>query len=193
MLAAHQTPDAPSSEGLLLAETQGDGFPWYFQPTGPHSSDSLQGFRQDASGAWPIGVKVALFLVASILILNASVTLWASVTFQSDGGIGTLHIGPCAQVERTGTVVHIIINFIGTLLLGASNFCMQCLTSPTRKEVDSEHAQKKWLEVGILSLRNLRVIGKSRVWLWFLLGMSSFPIHLMYVQAQEASLHLRFN
>jgi hypothetical protein len=65
------------------------------------------------------------------------------------------------------------------LLLGISNYAMQCLTSPTRKEVDAQHARRNWLEVGVLSIRNLRLIDRGRVWLWFFLGLSSFPIHLM--------------
>jgi hypothetical protein len=126
-------------------------------------------------------VTVAFFLVALILVLNAVVMFWATLAFPSVAGIGTLHVDTCAKVSRTGIIIHILINAIGTLLLGASNFCMQCLTSPTRADIDAQHARHRWLEVGILSLRNLRVLGRGRAWLWFLLGTSSFPIHLLSV------------
>lgn len=124
-------------------------------------------------------MQIALFVVAAILIANAAVTMWTSITLTVSDGIGTLHVGPCEQVKKTGLGLHILINFLGTSLLGASNFCMQCLSSPTRSEVDAQHAQKKWLEIGILSVRNLRSIARRRVWLWLALGVSSFPIHLL--------------
>jgi hypothetical protein len=122
-----------------------------------------------------------MFVVAGVLLLNAAVTLWATVAFSVEGGLGTLHRGECPTIERIGFGLHIVINVIGTLLLGTSNYTMQCLTSPTRQEVDVQHARRNWLEVGVLSMRNLRAIDKSRVWLWFFLGFSSFPIHLMCV------------
>jgi hypothetical protein len=56
---------------------------------------------------------------------------------------------------------------------------MQCLTSPTRSEVDSQHANKRWLEIGVLSMRNLQTIDRRRVWLWLLLGASVLPVSLM--------------
>jgi hypothetical protein len=184
--AIPQTPPIPgtaSSDALLIQEDAGD-YPW-FQTNNPasRSSDSFHVYTVQNPGkpSWPAGVKSGLFLVAFILILNAAVTLWASMSFSVEGGLGTIYRGTCAQVESTGFSLHILINIIGTLLLGASNYCMQCLTSPTRKEIDREHREKRWLEIGLLSLRNLRVINTERIWLWFFLGLSSFPIHLMSV------------
>ena len=174
----------PSSSDALLIREDASGYPW-FRPSrsDSHSSGSLHGFHLEGpdQAPWPVGVKSGLFLVAFILLLNAIVTLWASLTFPVDGGLGTLYRGACWQVEKTGFSLHVLINIIGTLLLGASNYCMQCLTSPTRKEVDARHRVKDWLEVGILSVRNLRAIDRRRIWLWFFLGLSSFPIHLVYV------------
>jgi hypothetical protein len=128
-------------------------------------------------------MKLALFLVAMILILNSAVTLWASATYVLDESIGTLYRGQCEKVSRIGEGIHVFINVIGTLLLGASNFTMQCLSSPTRTEIDRGHAKKQWLEIGVLSLRNLRFINRVRLWLWIGLALSSVPIHLMYNSA----------
>lgn len=131
--------------------------------------------------AWQDGFSLGVILVASILVLNAVTTLYATIRFSIDNGLGTLYRGPCWEVKRMGFDIHILINVVGTLLLGTSNYFMQRLTCPTREEIDARHRDKRWLEIGILSLRNLRAIDKSRVWLWFFLGLSSFPIHLMYI------------
>ena len=95
-------------------------------------------------------------------------------------GIGTLYKGSCAQTKSLNTWLQLVINMLCTTLLGASNYCMQCLTSPTRKEIDKAHKRKQLLRVGVPSLRNLKVISRSRVILWIGLGLSAFPLHFLY-------------
>ncbi|KAL8848269.1 MAG: hypothetical protein Q9221_006707 [Calogaya cf. arnoldii] len=57
---------------------------------------------------------------------------------------------------------------------------MQCLGSPTREEIDRAHAKRRWLDVGVPSVRNLRNISPKRAVTWFLLAISSVPLALMY-------------
>jgi len=57
---------------------------------------------------------------------------------------------------------------------------MQRLAAPTRAEVDDAHAKKKWVDIGIPSIKNLLFIEKERVILWLLLGLSSLPLHFFY-------------
>ena len=73
--------------------------------------------------------------------------------------------------------VHIGINVMGTLLLGASNYTMQCLSAPTRKEVDAAHANGRYLDIGLPSLKNLN--GWKKKLVFFLLIMSSLPLHFL--------------
>lgn len=68
---------------------------------------------------------------------------------------------------------------------------MQCLSSPTRNEIDNAHAQGVWLDVGVPSLRNLRRLSTTRVVLWYLLAISSIPLHLLYNSAVFSSLCTR--
>ena len=56
---------------------------------------------------------------------------------------------------------------------------MQCLSAPTRKEVNVAHAQGKWLDIGVPSMRNLKSIAKVRLYMWLALGLSAVPLHLM--------------
>lgn len=58
---------------------------------------------------------------------------------------------------------------------------MQRLVAPTRQEIDDAHAKKKWLDIGMPSLRNLSAIHKGRMWLWIVLGLSSVPLHFVSV------------
>ena len=57
---------------------------------------------------------------------------------------------------------------------------MQCLSSPTRKEVDAVHIEGKWLDIGVPSLQNLRHISWKRIILWWFLAVSTIPLHLLW-------------
>jgi hypothetical protein len=78
-----------------------------------------------------------------------------------------------------GTGFHVGINILSTLLLGASNLCMQLLVAPTRQEIDDAHRKKIWFDIGIPSWRNLKSIEPSRMYLFYVLMASSLPLHFM--------------
>ena len=84
------------------------------------------------------------------------------------------------MVEKYDTWIHLAINVVSTALLSGSNYCMQVLCAPNRKEVDDAHARKRYMDIGVPSLRNLTLIRKEKLLLWCLLGLSSLPLHLMY-------------
>lgn len=75
--------------------------------------------------------------------------------------------------------MHIIINILSTALLAASNYVMQCLSAPTRPDVNEAHTQRKWVDIGTFSIRNFGIMDTKRKFLWVLLFISSFPIHMM--------------
>ncbi len=77
------------------------------------------------------------------------------------------------------------------MLLGASNYTMQCLSAPTRSEVDKAHSQGIWLDIGVPGVRNLRRISGVRITLWWLLAISSIPLHLLYNSAVFSTLCTR--
>lgn len=81
------------------------------------------------------------------------------------------------------TAVELLINILGTLLLGSSNNCAQLLSAPERKDIDKAHHAGTWLELGVPSLRNLWYVHKWRGALCFALLASSIPIHLLYNSA----------
>lgn len=120
-------------------------------------------------------------MVAGVLLLNISVTAWAATAFGLSGGIGTINRDNCSTIKNTGRWLHIGINVVSSMLLGASNYYMQCLCSPTRQEVDTAHSQRMWLDIGIQSMRNLGKIKRTRMILWICLAATSIPLHLMSV------------
>lgn len=124
------------------------------------------------SGA--LGFSVMAFI---IFFLNLAVTIWGLSSHPSNHGV--LFEGDCSLVKNYNTGLHVLINIISTVLVSGSNFCMQCLSAPSRPEVDQAHTQGKWLDIGIPSLRSLSMISLRRKVLWGFLGFSSLPLHLL--------------
>lgn len=130
-----------------------------------------------------IGVRFCAGLSGTVFLINLILTIWASKSFGVDAGFGTIQHGNCHQTKRLSLWLHLAINVLGTALLSASNYTMQCLASPTRQDIDKAHAQNTWLDIGVPSVRNLSRITRKRTIFWWLLAISSLPLHLMYNSA----------
>ncbi len=130
-------------------------------------------------------------LAAVVLVINLIFTIWAVLRSGVQNGLGTLQDGSCKSTTTLTFWIHLAINVLSTLLLGASNYSMQCLSSPTRNEIDKAHSQGIWLDIGVPSVRNLRRLSTFRIVLWWLLAISSIPLHLLYNSAVFSSLCTR--
>jgi hypothetical protein len=114
-----------------------------------------------------------------VLLLNLVLAIIAATAWHRTQGIASVFIGDCDTASRFTTAFHLLINLLSSLLLGASNYTMQRLVAPTRSEINKAHAYKKWLDIGLPSVRNLPSISRSRMVLWALLGLSSAPLHFV--------------
>ncbi|KAL9071422.1 MAG: hypothetical protein Q9157_005474 [Trypethelium eluteriae] len=140
---------------------------------------TLRGFT-DGKG-WRLGILAGFWTSLVVLLGNLIILLLGAV--QNGGyveGIGILNFGEHNKMATISTAYHILINILSTALLTSSNFCMQILCSPTREEVDYANGKDKWVYIGILSPSNLRYISKKRQTMWWLLALSSLPLHLIY-------------
>jgi hypothetical protein len=131
---------------------------------------------------WRFGVGSSSAIVLVVLILNTSFTLWTYAQRGFSDGRGVLCEGDCANVRKLNITTHLIINILSTAILSGSNYyyCMQCCSAPTRSEVDRAHAQGHWLDIGVPSIKNLGRAAYKRTFIWWCLGISSFPLHLLY-------------
>lgn len=131
---------------------------------------------------WQASSKIALSCATLVLVANVAMT----VAIVAGGhnmmeGVYMVYWGSCKSTETRDTWVHLALNLVATILLASSNYCMQLLSSPSRSEVDKAHAKRKWLDIGIPSVRNLSSLRKKKVILWWILGISSIPLHLVYL------------
>ncbi|KAJ9645682.1 hypothetical protein H2199_002721 [Coniosporium tulheliwenetii] len=147
----------------------------------PRLLDRLETWkRQRLLTGWRFGAISAAAITSCVFLINLIVTIWAvSITKVDSDGKSLLYDGSCSNIKQLNTNVHLLINVLSTFLLSGSNYCMQCLSAPTRPELDRAHMQKKWLDIGIPSVRNLTRISRKRALLWIILGTSSLPLHLL--------------
>ncbi|KAL8840422.1 MAG: hypothetical protein Q9176_003920 [Flavoplaca citrina] len=122
---------------------------------------------------------------------STSWSQWAAAHYGIEDGIGTIQNGGCDTTKTLSLWSHFAINVLSTAMLSASNYCMQCLSAPTRQDIDRAHAQHIWLDIGVRSVRNLLHISRTKTLLWILLALSSIPLHLFYNSAIFSTLSAR--
>jgi hypothetical protein len=123
-------------------------------------------------------LRMQLAVSALVLAANVAGTAWAGAAYPPDRrGIGTFLFGDCTRVARLSTALHVLLNVLSTLLLGAGNYCMQLLASPSRSEADNAHACGVALDIGVPSIKNLRHIDGKRVVGWSAIGVTATLLH----------------
>ncbi|KAL3487464.1 hypothetical protein BJX62DRAFT_253912 [Aspergillus germanicus] len=143
---------------------------------------------------WIKGVVLCSWVMGSVLIINTILTIIAAglaygANNAQNFSFASMYKGKCSTAKNWSTGMHLVINILSTLMLGASNYCMQCLASPSRAQVDEAHAKRVWVRIGVPNIWNLltRQRGKRQVLGWILL-VTSAPIHLIYNSAFYVSL-----
>ncbi|PUU76467.1 hypothetical protein B9Z19DRAFT_1194727 [Tuber borchii] len=139
---------------------------------------------------WHTGVLACATSVVVVLLINVSLTIYAATNpkYKMERGIGILYSGSCDTSRTIGLLLHLGINVLSTLLLSGSNYTQQCLAAPTRSEIDAAHARRRWMDIGVPSIRNLFRIKAERTFLWIAIGITSIPLHLLYNSAVYTSL-----
>lgn len=141
----------------------------------------------DHSRKWIKGVVVCSWIIAAVLVSNIILTVAAVAVAYSRNdektfSFASLYMGKCSVAKNSTTGVHLVINILSTAMLGASNYCLQCLASPSRSEVDEAHGRKAWLQIGVPNIVSLLRNQRGRRWyLGAVLLATSLPIHLMCV------------
>jgi hypothetical protein len=146
--------------------------PWF--PQADPSNKRAQTFS-----AWLSHRRVVLLLACTAATLIFLVNLISSIVIYKTVNEGRLFHGKCTTANIVSSTSHIVINILSSLLLGASNLCMQLLSAPTREEVDAAHKERKWLDIRILIVRNLRHIARHRVFALVVLALLSLPLHFL--------------
>ncbi|KAI2464484.1 hypothetical protein F4781DRAFT_71556 [Annulohypoxylon bovei var. microspora] len=95
-------------------------------------------------------------------------------------GTTIIYEGSCNDVSKLNDALHLFLNLLATGVLASSNFFMQVVASPSREEIDKAHAFLYSLDIGILSIKNIRFISYFKRTFWLGLLLSSLPIHIFF-------------
>ncbi|PQE16471.1 Acyl- sterol acyltransferase protein [Rutstroemia sp. NJR-2017a BBW] len=175
-----KTGKAPASQKLKLMQVR--KFlrnPWGKKPNVLHEKTKDGGLdgSERRLRQWKSRCFIASVFMGSVLIIHVVFMIWAAQRSSGGANIGSIYRGECATVDNINTGLHVLINITTMIATMASACGMYFLSSPTRKEVDEAHAQGRSLDIGILSLRNLRT-WKKKV-LFGVLIISLLPIHFL--------------
>jgi hypothetical protein len=176
-----QSTQSPDHHSLSAKEAIRYASMEFFAPWFPECDPTHR--RAKTFKAWWTRRKTVLVnaCIVSALVLLAN-SLGAGILFQQHAD-HPIFAGDCVTTSRLNMGAHIVINILSSILLGASNLCMQLLSAPTRAEVDRAHQKRKWLDIGIPNLRNLYHIARQRKIVWIVLASASLPIHVFYNSA----------
>ncbi|KAH6957364.1 hypothetical protein DER45DRAFT_461455, partial [Fusarium avenaceum] len=122
-------------------------------------------------------VSVLSILLIIFLIISVKIGRSQGTSFQKETVIWETD---CMTTARANLWIHLAINLFATGILGSSNFFMQVLVAPTRREIDQAHASGRWAEIGCNSIRNFRLLPRRKTFLWLLITLSSVPLHLVF-------------
>lgn len=118
-----------------------------------------------------LSVIVTIALVTTLGVISRSSNLF---------GDRVLYHGSCDVSSQISLGFQLVINVISSIVLASSNFFMQIISAPTRKNVDVAHRKGAVLDIGIPSCRNLFWVPTLNTMLWSILAISSVPIHLLF-------------
>ena len=146
---------------------------------------------------WRMGVCSSAICAMLVFLLNLTITIYAIIKWPPEGGFGTIHRCSCKEIKTLSVWIHFGINSLGTILLSSSNYTQQVLmryvpwrplvetdaqltpVSPTRAEIDKAHSAREWLHIGVPNVGNMRWINRKRAILWWCIGLTSIPLHLL--------------
>ncbi|KAF2134767.1 hypothetical protein P153DRAFT_329435 [Dothidotthia symphoricarpi CBS 119687] len=175
-----------SSDPANLQQEKGASYT--YNPVYEYSTTDNTTSKQQHFSGWWVGSTIFSVLTLLVLVSNIAISVYCVRRYggSTTANFKPVFVGSCARTKALNIGVHLVINVLSSVMLTGSNFAMQVLTAPTRKQIDNAHAQKIWLDIGVPSVRNLRSMGHGRRALWALILLTSAPLHL--VQAYEAAL-----
>ncbi|KAF6820539.1 hypothetical protein CSOJ01_00795 [Colletotrichum sojae] len=121
-----------------------------------HIRASNKGHHDWLSTGWRKAAVVNIALM-SVALLFLVIILVVAVS-KTDGNFRqawTFYTAVCgdSSTGQIDTVLHLLVNIVSTAALASSNFFMQVLNAPSRREVDAVHARGIWLDIGVPSWR----------------------------------------
>ena len=162
----------------LSGRAGGSGGPGGGGSGGGSSGSRQSGLRRHFSG-WRGGVVFNSLVAVLVLGVELVLLIVVSIRTRMFAGDSAVWVGGCDRADRIGIGLRALVNIFGVALLAGANYAFQVLSSPTRREVDRAHGRKRWLDIGVPSVRNLRHISGFRATLASIVLFTAVSIQVM--------------
>lgn len=149
----------------------------------PSEDKGGKGWRKLTFG-WRSGVVLNAVLSLVILIAGFVCFVVAGTKVAFLLGAMDLFTGSCSTAAHINWGLHALINVAVMVLLVGANYVFQVLSSPTRSEIAGAHESRRWLEIGVPSVRNFRHIGSGRAILATALLVVAVATQIMLVSPE---------
>lgn len=126
-----------------------------------------------------VSLIISCGLILTICLLSFTLSRPGSTITEAK----ILFHGKCKTSNNLDLFLQFVINIFSTCVLASSNFFMQIVSSPTRKEIDHAHRSLHSLEIGVSSFKNLGVLSWFKILAWAGLFLTSVPIHILFNSA----------
>ncbi|KAK3685751.1 hypothetical protein B0T22DRAFT_381460 [Podospora appendiculata] len=140
---------------------------------------SIRSWRRLTVG-WRAGVGLNLLLSLVILVTSLVGLVLAITEASVFSGNTVIFAGSCTKADHINWGLHAVTSVFAVILVAGANYVFQILGSPTRTEVAVAHQRKRWLDIGIPSLRNLAYIENSRTFLAVIVLASALFAQIIY-------------
>ncbi|CAJ2502436.1 Uu.00g098300.m01.CDS01 [Anthostomella pinea] len=144
-----------------------------------HSSRSQNGLRRHFTG-WRGGVVFNTVLTFIILVAGIVCLILAFTKSKAQSGESSIYSGDCTKAHNLNIGLHVVINVFTVVLLAGANYVFHVLSSPTRREVTTAHEKRRWLDIGIPSLRNFAHISSFRATLTIIIMLAAVANQVIY-------------
>ncbi len=126
---------------------------------------SAQSIHRKYEG-WRTGIFLSSIIIGVCLLAESVLLIWGLATGGPSGGQGIIYEGDCRAAKDFTNVLAVLLNILGSVLIGTSNYTMQCLSAPSRKEVARAHANGRTLQIGSSSPSDILYMSSWKVSLW---------------------------
>jgi hypothetical protein len=130
----------------------------YFSSTtdltrGIGNESQRSGVRRHLTG-WRGGVVYTTLLAVLIFIVSVICLILVVTKTKAFSEELAIFSGDCLTARRINLGLHVVVNVFAVVLLAGANYIFQILMSPTREEVSEAHDRRRWLDIGVPSIRN---------------------------------------
>ncbi|RYO81180.1 hypothetical protein DL764_009800 [Monosporascus ibericus] len=143
------------------------------------SASRHSGLRRHFTG-WRGGVVYNTIIFFLILVGEIALLIVVLTKTRLLAGDPTMWTGDCGKVGDINVGLHAVISVFSVVFLAGGNYVFQVLTSPTRGEVDKAHESKRWLDIGVTSMRNFAHISSFRAFLGSMVLFTAISIQVIY-------------